>query len=322
MSPIGRIFSILLLGHIGRSEVRKSDFAFVLILRLLSLFVICVFISIIIFLAYKSYPVFQREGWRFLIQQEWDPNSESYGALPFIFGTLLTSLIAVILAVPIAVGSAVFLTELAPPFLGRIIGFLIEMLAAVPSVVYGLWGIFVLAPVVRIYIQPFLQKYFGFLPIFDGPPFGIGMFTAGLILAVMILPTITAICREVFLAIPHSLREGVIAMGTTRWEMIRLAVLETGLSGILSAIVLGLGRAMGETMAVTMLIGNRPLISSSVFAPGATMASVIANEYPEASSDLHLASLTGIGLTLFLVSLAVNGVARIIIAYSRRGYQS
>lgn len=252
--------------------------------------------------------------------QDWNPNSDSYGALPFIYGTLMTSLIAVVISVPIAVGSAVFLTELAPPAIGRLVGFMIELLAAVPSVVYGLWGIFVLAPVVRVFIQPFLQKYFSFVPIFDGPPFGIGLFTAGLILAIMILPTITAICREVFLAIPITLREGVIAMGTTRWEMIRLAVLETGLTGILSAIVLGLGRAMGETMAVTMLIGNRPLISSSVFAPGATMASVIANEYPEASSNLHLASLTGIGLTLFLVSLAVNGVARAIIAYSRRGY--
>jgi phosphate transport system permease protein len=304
----------------GTSEVRRSDFAFVLFLRVLAFLVIGVFLSIIFFLGYNSWPVFQKEGWHFLIGQQWNPNDETYGALPFIYGTLLTSLIAVVISVPIAVGSAIFLTELAPAKIGKPVGFLIEMLAAIPSVVYGLWGIFVLAPIVRIYIQPFLQKYFGALPIFDGPPFGIGMFTAGLILAIMILPTITAICREVFLAIPTALREGVLAMGTTRWEMIRLAVLETGLSGILSAIVLGLGRAMGETMAVTMLIGNRPLISSSIFAPGATMASVIANEYPEASSSLHTASLTGIGLTLFLVSLAVNGIARIIIAYSKRGY--
>lgn len=319
---LNRGLGTFFLGQISRGEVRKSDFAFVVALRFLAFFVIAVFCSVIVFLTVKSFPILQKEGWRFLIGMEWNPNSDVYGALPFIYGTLLTSLIGVVIAVPIAVGSAIFLTELAPIKLGRIIGFLIEMLAAVPSVVYGLWGIFVLAPAVRVYIQPFLQKYFGYLPFMEGPPFGIGMFTAGLILAIMILPTITAICREVFLAIPTSLREGVLAMGATRWEAIRLAVLETGLSGILSAIVLGLGRAMGETMAVTMLIGNRPLISASIFSPGATMASVIANEYPEASSDLHLASLTGIGLSLFLVSLAVNGAARLIIAYSQRGLRA
>jgi len=308
----------ILLGSAGQSEVRKSDFAFVLLLRLLAVFVILVFFSIIYFLLHNAMPILQRDSWRFLVNTTWNPNEDLYGALAFIYGTLITSFVALIFAVPIAIGSAVFLTEIAPVKVARPVGFLIEMLAAIPSVVYGLWGIFVLAPVVREYIQPFLQKYFGFLSIFEGPPFGIGIFTASLILAVMILPTITAVCREVFVAIPNTLREGVLAMGATRWETIKLAVLETGFAGILSAVVLGLGRAMGETMAVTMLIGNRALISTSLFSPGATMASVIANEYPEASSNLHLASLTGIGLTLFLVSLAVNGVARVIIAFNRK----
>lgn len=313
-----RFIGHILLGSAGQSEVRKSDFAFVLFLRLLAVFVILIFVSIIYFLFKNSLPILQRDGWQFLIHADWNPNEDQYGALAFIYGTLITSFVALIFAVPIAIGSAVFLTEIAPVRIARPVGFLIEMLAAIPSVVYGLWGIFVLAPVVREFIQPFLQKYFGFLSIFEGPPFGIGIFTAALILAVMILPTITAVCREVFIAIPNTLREGVLAMGATRWETIKLAVLETGFAGILSAVVLGLGRAMGETMAVTMLIGNRPLISTSLFSPGATMASVIANEYPEASSNLHLASLTGIGLALFLVSLAVNGVARVIIAVYRK----
>lgn len=251
-------------------------------------------------------------GIQFFVGREWDPNSDSFGALPFIYGTLLTSIVALIIAIPIALASAIMLTEIASKKIAQPFGFLIEMLAAIPSVVYGLWGIFILAPFVRDFIQPVLGKYFGFLPFFKGPPFGIGVFTAGLILAVMILPTITAVCREVFLAIPISLREAVLALGTTRWEMIKIAVIETGFSGILAAIALGFGRAMGETMAVTMLIGNRADISWSLFSPGATMASVIANESPEATSDLHISSLAAIGLTLFLVSLATNAISRLI----------
>lgn len=318
MNPAVRIFNLLIFGTAGSTEVRRSDFLFVAFLRLVALLIIGLFLAIVIFLSHQSLPILSRDGWHFLFQSTWDPNADEFGALPFIFGTMVTSAIALLIAGPIAIGSAVLLTELAPPWLAKPIGFLIEMLAAIPSVVYGLWGIFVLAPFVRDYIQPVLGKTLGFLPLFQGPPFGIGLFSAGLILAIMILPTITAVCREVFKAIPVTLREGVLAIGATKWEMIRLAVLEAGLSGILSALVLGLGRAMGETMAVTMLIGNRPLISSSLFAPGASMASVIANEYPEASSDLHLAALTGIGLALFIVSLAVNGLARFIIMMTKR----
>lgn len=303
-----------------RSEVRRSDFAFVFFLRVLAALVICIFISLIYYLWSGSTPILKQVGWHFFFDREWDPNSDQFGALPFIYGTLLTSTVALIIATPIAISSAVLLTEISSQRIARPFGFLIEMLAAIPSVVYGLWGIFILAPFVRDYIQPVLGKYFSFLPFFKGPPFGIGIFTAGLILAVMILPTITAVCREVFLAIPTTLREGVLALGATRWEMIKTAVIEAGFSGILAAVALGFGRAMGETMAVTMLIGNRPDISLSLFSPGATMASVIANESPEATSNLHVSSLAAIGLALFLVSLTVSGTARLVTKITKRRF--
>jgi phosphate transport system permease protein len=302
------------------SEVRKSDFAFVFFLRLLAVFVILIFACLIYYLWDGSSAILKQSGWHFFFDREWDPNSDQFGALPFIYGTLLTSIVALIIAAPIAISSAILLTEIASHKIARPFGFLIEMLAAIPSVVYGLWGIFVLAPFVRDHIQPVLGKYFYFLPFFKGPPFGIGVFTAGLILAIMILPTITAVCREVFLAIPTSLREGVLALGATRWEMIKTAVIEAGFSGILAAVALGFGRAMGETMAVTMLIGNRPDISLSLFSPGATMASVIANESPEATSTLHISSLAAIGFALFLVSLAVSGIARLVTKLTKRRF--
>ena len=303
-----------------RSEVRRSDFAFVFFLRSLALLVILIFVSLIFYLWNGALPILKQSGWAFFTGQDWDPNSNQFGALPFIYGTLLTSTVALIISAPVAMCASLFLTEISSARFAKPFGFLIEMLAAIPSVVYGLWGIFVLAPFVRDYIQPVLGKYFGVLPFFKGPPFGIGVFTAGLILAVMILPTITAVCREVFLAIPVTLREGVLALGATRWEMMKTAVLEAGFSGILAAIALGFGRAMGETMAVTMLIGNRPDISLSLFSPGATMASVIANESPEATSALHLSSLSAIGLTLFLVSLAVSGTARLITRLTKKRF--
>ncbi len=301
-----------ILNSYNESDVRFSDIAFVIFLRLSSLAVISIFISLIYYLWSGSLPILNRFGWHFFFEQEWDPNADHYGALPFIYGTVLTSAIALVLATPISISAALFLTELAPRKIAKPFGFLIEMLAAIPSVVYGLWGIFFLAPFVRDHIQPFFSKYFGFLPFFKGPPFGIGIFTAGLILSVMIIPTITSVCREVFLSIPTSLKEGVLALGTTRWEMIKTAILEAGFSGILAAIALGLGRAMGETMAVTKLIGNRPDITFSIFSPGSTMASIIANESPEATSTLHLSALSAIGLALFFVSLSVSAISRMI----------
>jgi phosphate transport system permease protein len=318
MRAFSKVISNLLMNGIKASDVHGPDVAFLFLLRLLVGAIVFIFLGIVVFLYWQSLPILNITGWKFLILSEWDPTSETYGALPFIYGTLVTSLIALVISVPIAVGSALFLTELAPRRLSKVVGFLIEMLAAIPSVVYGLWGIFVLAPLLRVYVQPFLGETLGALPLFRGPPLGVGMMSAGLVLGVMILPTITAVCREVFLAIPVLVREGALTLGATRWESIQLAVLRTGVPGILSAIILGLGRAMGETMAVTMLIGNRPLISPSLFAPGATMASVIANEYPEASSSTHLAALTAVGLTLFIVSLLVNLFARVIVLRYKR----
>lgn len=296
-----------------RNEVRKSDFVFFLSLRALATFIILLFCSIIVLLFLQSRQIFDRDGLAFLWGPEWNPNSDIYGALPFIYGTLMTSFVALLISVPVSVGCALFVTELAPRWLKAPLSFLIEMLAAIPSVVYGLWGIFVLAPIVREYVQPFLSKSFGFLPLFQGPHFGIGILSASIILAIMILPTITTMSREVFNAIPQLTREAALTLGATRWEMIFMSVLKTAMPGVFGAVVLGLGRAMGETMAVTMVIGNRADISLSLFSPGATMASVIANEYPEASTQLYLSALTAIGVSLFLVSLVVNLIARWIV---------
>jgi len=312
-----QIFSFLIPKN-KRSEIRQSDFAFVFFLRLISILIILILAFLLLYLWNGSLPILKLTGIKFFTENNWDPTSDQYGALPFIYGTLLTSIVALLIATPIAISTALFLTEVASKKIAKPFGFLIEMLSTIPSVVYGLWGIFVLAPFVKTYIQPLFSNYLGFIPFFKGPPFGIGIFSASLILAVMILPTITAVCREVFLSIPTTLREGVYALGSTRWEMIKTAVLEAGFSGILAAVALGFGRAMGETMAVTMLIGNRADIAFSLFAPGATMASVIANESPEATSALHVSSLSAIGLTLFIVSLAVSGLSRLITQITKR----
>ncbi len=297
----------------NKNEVRKSDFVFFLSLRVLAGTIIALLFAIVILLLYQSKQIFLRDGLHFLWGSEWNPNSDIYGALPFIYGTIVTSFVALLMAVPVSVGCALFITELCPRRLQGPLSFLIEMLAAIPSVVYGLWGIFVLAPLVREYIQPPLGRTLGFLPFFQGPPFGIGLLSASIVLAIMILPTITTMSREVFRAIPQLTREAALTLGATRWEMIFMSVLKTGVPGVFGAVVLGLGRAMGETMAVTMVVGNRADISLSLFSPGATMASVIANEYPEASTQLYLSALTAIGVSLFLVSLVVNLLARWIV---------
>jgi len=312
-----QIFSFLIPKN-KRSEIRQSDFAFVFLLRFVSILIILILSFLLLYLWNGSLPILKLTGLKFFTENNWDPTSDQYGALPFIYGTLLTAIVALLIATPIAISTALFLTEVASKKIAKPFGFLIEMLSTIPSVVYGLWGIFVLAPFVKNYIQPVFNNYLGFIPFFKGPPFGIGIFSASLILSVMILPTITAVCREVFLSIPTTLREGVYALGSTRWEMIKTAVLEAGFSGILAAVALGFGRAMGETMAVTMLIGNRADIAFSLFAPGATMASVIANESPEATSALHVSSLSAIGLTLFIVSLAVSGISRLITQITKR----
>lgn len=252
-------------------------------------------------------------GLGFVTGTDWDPVHNQFGALPFIVGTLYSSLIALILAVPLSLGTAIFVAELAPAWVRRPVGFLVELLAAIPSVVYGLWGIFVLAPFLLNHVQPSLAHWFGWLPFFKGTPRGFGMLAGGVILAIMILPTIASVSRDVMLAVPSAFREGALALGATRWEAIRTAVLPSARSGIVGAIILGLGRALGETMAVTMVIGNTSRISPSVFHTSATMASVIANEYTEASSDLYLSALTEIALLLFVVTIVVNIIARLLV---------
>lgn len=274
---------------------------------------------LVFFLFKSSNLALEKFGFNFFISSEWDPSSETYGALPFIYGTAVTSILAILMALPVSISTAIFLTEVAPTQIRSTFRMLIELLAAIPSVVYGLWGIFVLAPFVKTWIQPFLKQHTAWMPLFQGPPMGIGILSASIALAIMIVPTITTITIEVFKAIPDLYREGAKALGATKWETIKLAVLKPGTAGIFAATILGLGRAIGETMAVTMLIGNRATIAKSLFSPGATLASVIANEYAEASSDLHLSALTAVGLALLLVSLVVNLFARLVVWKIKRG---
>lgn len=259
-----------------------------------------------------AYPALSKSGLSFLTGSKWDVGAGEFGAAPAIYGTIISSALALLIATPLALGVSIFLSEIAPKWLRQPVGFLVDLLAAIPSVVYGLWGIFVLIPLLRDPIGPFLSEtlHLGGTPLFSGPNYGYSMLAAGMILAIMILPFISAVTREVLLAVPRSQREAALALGATRWEMIRDAVLPYARSGIIGGIILGLGRALGETMAVTMLIGNRPEISASLFAPGYTMASLIANEFSEATSDAHLSALMGVGAVLFAVTLIVNALAR------------
>jgi phosphate transport system permease protein len=283
------------------------------VMRAAALTLVLLVVAMIGSMLYASWPAIRTFGWRFLASSTWDPVAEHFGAIPFVYGTLLSSLLALLIAVPLGIGAAIYLAELAPAWIRPPIAFLVELVAAVPSVIYGLWGIFVLTPLLRVWVQPVLGKTLGFLPLFQGPPYGVGMLAAGIILAIMIVPYITAVSREVLLAVPNTQREAALALGATRWETTRIAVLRYGRSGLVGAILLGLGRALGETMAVTMVIGNRPEVALSLFAPGYTMASVIANEFAEATSDLYLAALIEIGLLLFVVTIVVNALARLLV---------
>lgn len=249
----------------------------------------------------------------FLWSSEWDPVNDRYGALPFIFGTLVSSLLALVIAVPLGVATALFLTELAPLKVRQPIVMAIEMLAAVPSVIFGLWGFFVLIPWLRDHVFTWLKHTFGFLPLFQGPIYGVSMLAAGIIVAIMILPIITSISREILRSVPNLQREAAYALGATRWEVLKIAVLSYARRGLFGAAILGLGRALGETMAVTMVIGNRPQISASLFAPGYTLASVIANEFTEATTDLYLSSLFELGLVLLAVTFLVNVAAQVLL---------
>ena len=281
------------------------------------IFIIVGFIFVILVL--RSKLSLTQFGWHFFVRTAWDPVSGDFGAFPFIFGTLASSLLALLIAVPLALGVAIFITELCPRLLRAPISFLTELLAAIPSVVYGLWAVFVLVPIMRDQLGPFCVRFLGWTHLFEGANFGVGLLTASIILAIMILPIISSLTRDIMQAVPNSQREAVLALGATRWEMIRIGVLRNSRLGIVGAVMLGLGRALGETMAVTMVIGNHPEIPHSLFAPGYTLASVIANEFSEATDDLYLSALIEIGLALFLVTIVVNAIARLMVWAVTRG---
>jgi phosphate transport system permease protein len=313
-------FGVLGQGRFGSSaSTRVADNVFRGAMLMSALSIFGIVLLVLWELVLKSQMSLHKFGWRFFIGRDWDPVAGSFGALPFIYGTVVSSIVALVIAVPLAIGVAVFTTEICPRALRGMVSFTVELLAAIPSVIYGLWAIFVLAPFLREYVQPWLAKVLGWTGLFSGPPYGVGMLAAGVILAIMIIPIISSVTREVLVSVPQNQREGVLALGATRWEMIRTGVLRNARIGIVGGVILGLGRALGETMAVTMVIGNRPEIAKSLFAPGYTMASVIANEFSEASDDLYLSALVEVGLALFLVTLIVNGLARLLVWSITRG---
>ena len=299
-------------------RLRSGDEIAHLVTLLFAASVVLITVLLLYELSVNSGLPWHKFGLRFLLTRTWDPVFGNFGALPFIYGTLVTSAIALLVAVPLGVGAAIFLAELAPPLISNALTFVIELLAAVPSVIFGLLGVFVLVPLVRNYIQPFLKASLGFLPFFQGPMYGVGFLTAGLVLAIMVLPFIISISREVLLAVPMEQREGALALGSTRWEATWKVVVPYARIGICGSIFLALARALGETMAVTMVIGNDPKISASLFAPGYTIAAVIANEFTEATGDLYLQSLIELGLVLFIITMILNGLARLMILVTTR----
>jgi len=302
-----------------RPSGHLADRAFRYLILACGLSILAVLGLIVLHLINNSQLSLHQFGWKFFVSSVWDPVNERFGALPFIYGTLVSSILALILAVPLAVGVSVFITEMCPPGWRGILSFLTELLAAIPSVIYGLWAIFVLVPLLQTYVEPWLARYFGWTGLFEGTPYGIGMLAAGIVLGIMVVPIVSSLTREVLTVVPRTQREGVLALGATRWEMIRMGVLRNARAGIVGAVILGLGRALGETMAVTMVIGNRPEIARSLFAPGYTMASVIANEFTEATGDVYLSALVEIGLVLFLVTIVVNALARLLVWSVTRG---
>ena len=288
----------------------------------LALSILVLLAGLAIALVYDSFPAIRQFGLHFLVSSDWDPVNEQYGALPFIYGTFVSSLIALVVAVPLSLGVALCLSEMAPDWLGHRLGFLVDLLAAIPSVVYGLWAVFVMGPWIRDHVEPLLAKYFGFLPFFQGPKVSVGMLSAGMILAIMIIPYISSVCTDVFRVVPQSQREAALALGATKWEMVKTAVIPYGMTGVIGAIIVGLGRALGETIAVAMVIGNSAQISASLFKPAATLASVIANEFAEATSDMYVAALIELGLVLLILCIALNVVARaLVLGVQQRRYR-
>jgi len=309
-----------IISNILRNRALPTDWAdrlFRGMTRGFAYFVLVIVAAILITLIIGAWPALQKFGLGFLVSDDWNPVTEQFGAAVAIFGTLVTSVIALIIAVPVSFGIAVFITELAPNWLKRPLGTAIELLAAIPSIIYGMWGLFVFVPVFSEYVQPWMTEHIGAIPILgalvDGPPMGIGMFTAGLILAIMILPFITAVMRDVFEIVPSVLKESAYGLGATTWEVVRGVVLPYTKVGVVGGIMLGLGRALGETMAVTFVIGNAHRISSSLFMPGNTISSTLANEFTEAVGETYTASLISLGLVLFLITFVVLALAKILL---------
>jgi phosphate transport system permease protein len=302
------------------SRLREGDEIARLITFLFAASVVLITLLIVYELWQGSVLPRHKFGFAFFRTSVWDPNFEHFGALPFIFGTLVTSAVALFIAVPLGIGAAIFLAELAPARLSDALEFFIDLLAAVPSVIYGLLGIFIVVPVMRDVIQPALKNTLGFVPLFKGPAFGIGFLTAGVVLAIMVIPYIISVSREILLSVPRDQREAALALGSTRWESTWKVVVPFARTGIMGSIFLALARALGETMAVTMVIGNTPAIAASLFSPGDSIASVIANQFTEATGDLYTQSLIELGLVLFLLTFILNGLARLLILVtSQRG---
>lgn len=298
-------------------RLRMGDVVFRHITRAAALAVLIILGGIIVSLVWGSLPALRAFGVSFLYQEVWNPVTEQFGAIAPIYGTIVTSLIAMLIAVPVGLFIALFLTELCPMWLRRPIGIAIELLAGIPSIIYGIWGLFVFAPFLQQYVQPFLIELFGNIPLlsilFAGPPYGIGIFTAGLILAIMVLPFITSISRDVFEAVPPVLKEAAYGLGCTTWEVARYVVLPYTRVGVIGGVMLGLGRALGETMAVTFVIGNAHRISGSLLAPGTTISATIANEFTEAVGDLYTSALIALGLILFVITFIVLAIARLLL---------
>lgn len=310
-TPAPTLFERFRPSHLGDFAFQAVTFAFASLVLLL-------IIAMLFEMIQNSVLSFQKFGFGFITATVWDPPAREFGALPFVYGTVVTSILALIIAVPISVAVAVFVTYQAPMAIRRPVISLVELLAAIPSVAYGLWGIFILVPFMRETVNPVLKSTLGFIPLFDGPSFGLGTLTAGVILAIMVTPIITTVSRDVLAAVPEHQRDGALALGATQWEAIRV-VFTYALPGIVGAIILGLARAIGETMAVTMVIGNRPDITASLFSPSYTMASVIANEFTEATEQIYLHALIEIGVLLFAVSFVVRAAAQLLVRYATRG---
>ncbi len=301
------------------TRVVKGDLLFKWIIFSLAAAVLLILLVMVVAMVRESLPSIRQFGAKFIVGREWDAVKGDFGALDFLYGSVISSVLALLLATPLSVGAALFITEIAPRRVGEIIAPIIELLAAIPSVIYGLWGVLVMAPWLQQSIQPWLIEHLGFLPFFQGAPYGVSMLAAVFILMIMVIPIITSITKEVLMAVPVSQKEAAYALGATRWEMFRMALIPYARSGVLGAVILGLGRAIGETMAVTMVIGNTPQISLSLLAPGYTMPSVIANEFAETTSKLHSSALMEIGLILLVVTLIINALARLLIWSVTRG---